>query len=672
MKIYFSFFLSNKWWVLSESVFLCFFFKYLNNVQVKPVSNPVYHHFTPSPYTAPSQYSAPSAQYSAPKPRNLSLSSGYSTISRTSDTLHMIEQGGSPEDIPLPKAEPIPQQHWHLASSWIQLYGRDLVSCLFSRDWLKRETGLRRLAREVVKILQHGSGEYTEKMERSWKCCVEILQLLLEDKVYKVYLAAVKTLRALLNFLNCKDETQFQQIKTQIRPLLHCILIKCADGNRRISEVSTETLLEISRGHEADFAIGKHASLNISYCGLDLLLHLVLEEREVHSVSWQWIMGRLVLLNRMLEILPQEFSLENKNAHTNFNRLMMIIDFSFQNLSSTHTNVSKLAKKVFTLAARNTVADNTTFNQVWELLGALDSTLEMRMKKNITSAVEELYLGEARSQCSSVTVSTGSQNLLDRSTFLENFLNECSNQHTEQNICKSIPGKRKGWRPPLLRSTSHSPSRQQVRSSSQSPSRFLSQSPARNLSKPLIKNSFCQSAYNVNLQSKRPSYLPLNKPRVLSRLAQKSKIQDLARDVLPKFDLSFLSGSPEDMDLGEEVLEILHPTKPTRPTPSRQESTGKPGRGDGSCRSPPVYRARGSKDSGLGSRTPLSSPLLREKRSGSCKDLVDYEENLALALALSRSINHETPLPHIPGLSQKITHDVLAHPHKQVYSLKGL
>ena len=121
--------------------------------QVKPAGNPAYHHFAPSPY-------------SAPKPRTQSLSSGYSTISRTSDTLHMIEQGGSPEDIPLPKAEPIPQQHWHLASSWIQLYGRDLVSCLFSRDWLKRETGLRRLAREVVKILQHGAPDYTEKIDR--------------------------------------------------------------------------------------------------------------------------------------------------------------------------------------------------------------------------------------------------------------------------------------------------------------------------------------------------------------------------------------------------------------------------------------------------------------------------------------------------------------------------
>jgi hypothetical protein len=124
-------------------------------------------------------------------------------IARTSDTLHMIEQGGSPEDIPLPRAEPIPQQHWPIASAWIAHYGRDLVACLFSRDWVKRETGLRRLAREVVKLLQPpsqppGPGvlEYSERVERAWKCCADMLAMLIEDKVYKVYLAAVKALRS--------------------------------------------------------------------------------------------------------------------------------------------------------------------------------------------------------------------------------------------------------------------------------------------------------------------------------------------------------------------------------------------------------------------------------------------------------------------------------------------
>ena len=63
---------------------------------------------------------------------------------------------------------------------------------------------------------------------------------MIEDKVYKVYLAAVKTLRALLNFLSCQDEAHLNSIKSQLRPLIQSVLVKCADSNRRVSEVSTD------------------------------------------------------------------------------------------------------------------------------------------------------------------------------------------------------------------------------------------------------------------------------------------------------------------------------------------------------------------------------------------------------------------------------------------------
>jgi len=649
---------------------------------------------------APPQYSPPSArprlgiqpQQSPNNNPSISLtnSSGYSSISRTSDTLHMIEQGGSPEDIPLPKAEPIPQQHWPCANTWINHFGRDLVACLFSRDWVKRETGLRRLAREVVKVLQTGSGalEYSERVERSWKCCAEILATIIEDKVYKVYLAAVKTLRAVLNFLNCHDDVQLQQIKNQMRPLIQSILIKCADGNRRISEVSTDALFELCRGQEGEMALGKHAvcALPSGLGGIEYLLHIVIEDRDMHSVSWQWLMGRLVLLERIIQELPEEFSLENKNAQINFNRLMMIIDFTFQNLSSTHANVSKLARKVFILAARNTACDNTIFNQVLELIGALDPTLQRGIRKKLTSAIEEVYLGE--NQSSSTTSSLDEKSRTpqeqDRSIFLEKFLNECSNQHTEfsqQSIINSTSmQKKKGWRPPLMRSTSHSPSRQLAAS------RSSSQSPSRAFSKPQLKKSLCQSVFNVNQPSatKRPNYLPVNKPRILSRLAAKSKIQDLATEVLPKFDLSFLTesrgeNSPGQADVWQDSVSSIVSDDVKRNAIKKSKSLSKVQ----SCRNPSPAKLMSKPESltvrspptqkkksppmreGSINRTPVSSPLMgRDKRSGSCKDAFDYEESLALAMALSKSIYLESPLPVIPGLSQKSSQDVLAHPHR--------
>ena len=55
----------------------------------------------------------------------------------------------SEEAVPLPRSEPIPEEHEATAAAWVRVFGRELVSCLFSRDWVVRETGLRRLAHEV-------------------------------------------------------------------------------------------------------------------------------------------------------------------------------------------------------------------------------------------------------------------------------------------------------------------------------------------------------------------------------------------------------------------------------------------------------------------------------------------------------------------------------------------
>lgn len=53
------------------------------------------------------------------------------------------------DEIPLPRSEPIPMEHEESAAAWVAVFGRELVACLFSRDWAVRETGLRRLAHEV-------------------------------------------------------------------------------------------------------------------------------------------------------------------------------------------------------------------------------------------------------------------------------------------------------------------------------------------------------------------------------------------------------------------------------------------------------------------------------------------------------------------------------------------
>jgi len=66
--------------------------------------------------------------------------------------------------------------------------------------------------------------------------------------------------------------------------LLYFLLLQCADGNKRISDLSTDTLLEIARGQEGEMALGKHAAVGgtaqavgTGFGGVDYLLHIVLE-----------------------------------------------------------------------------------------------------------------------------------------------------------------------------------------------------------------------------------------------------------------------------------------------------------------------------------------------------------------------------------------------------------
>lgn len=53
----------------------------------------------------------------------------HATVEATTDDLDCSEV------IFLPQSEPIPQQFWSMAQGWIPVVGRDIVACLFSRDW---------------------------------------------------------------------------------------------------------------------------------------------------------------------------------------------------------------------------------------------------------------------------------------------------------------------------------------------------------------------------------------------------------------------------------------------------------------------------------------------------------------------------------------------------------
>lgn len=68
------------------------------------------------------------------------------------------------------------------------MFGADLVSCLYSRDWKVREMALRRLMNDIV--ASHHSDSDEEQRHMLWYC-VKILAMVAADPVFKVYLGCI-------------------------------------------------------------------------------------------------------------------------------------------------------------------------------------------------------------------------------------------------------------------------------------------------------------------------------------------------------------------------------------------------------------------------------------------------------------------------------------------------
>jgi mitogen-activated protein kinase kinase kinase 1 len=70
----------------------------------------------------------------------------------------------------------------------LQVFGADLVSCLYSQDWEAREMALRRLVNDIV--ASHSSGSEEEQHRVLWYS-VKILNMMVADPVFEVYLSCI-------------------------------------------------------------------------------------------------------------------------------------------------------------------------------------------------------------------------------------------------------------------------------------------------------------------------------------------------------------------------------------------------------------------------------------------------------------------------------------------------
>ncbi|XP_042869401.1 mitogen-activated protein kinase kinase kinase 1-like [Penaeus japonicus] len=446
-----------------------------------------------------------------------------------------IAASTSEEAVPLPRSEPIPAEHESTAASWVQVFGKELVACLFSRDWAVRETGLRRLAHEVVKVLHWDrlvTGE--DKRRQVIHCCANILAQVANDPVYKVYLACLRCVRVLLSHLSPSAGSEVTSLQELFRPLVHTLLLKCADGNRRTSQISVDSILELCRGQEGELALGTQVQgTTPGLGGISYVLSCILDDSPPSEAPWQWLLGRLCVLDRLVDEFPSEFQLqylplqssESGYKLQHYDRLMTVVEFAFKALGSSHATVSKLARRVYICGARFAAAEPAVFHQVCDMLAKLDVSLQMRLKRRLRSMQGQHSDRKASLARLEGKLSIGSWDLGDTAG------------------------------PRLVRSVSHSPSRMlsALRSSSQSPAR----------------QSFMSSSKDAERASKgpagptssppRPTHLPLD--CFESKFKEKQAKLRLYHKTRPKHDIPFVVQNVLVSPVQQQRLQRWSPVK---------------------------------------------------------------------------------------------------------------
>ncbi|XP_043544964.1 mitogen-activated protein kinase kinase kinase 1 isoform X1 [Chiloscyllium plagiosum] len=326
----------------------------------------------------------------------------------------------------------IPQGYKELAEPWIQVFGMELVSCLFSRNWNVREMALRRLSHDVSGALLLANGEIRTGSSSSngsdtgssslpgangssptdlpgdvvVESCCSVLSMVCADPVYKVYVAALKTLRAMLVYTPCHAVAERSRLQRLLRPVVETILVKCADANSRTSQLSVSTLLELCKGQSGELAVSREIlkSASIGVGGVDYVLSCILGT-STESTNWQALLGRLCLIDRLLLEFPAEFyphivsnsedPVQTELVLERYKKLLSLLNFALQSIDNSHSMVGKMSRRVFLSAARMVARVPHVFVKLIHMLSVTSSTHYMRMRRRLIAIAEEMDILDA-------------------------------------------------------------------------------------------------------------------------------------------------------------------------------------------------------------------------------------------------------------------------------------
>ncbi|CAB1332412.1 unnamed protein product [Coregonus sp. 'balchen'] len=381
-----------------------------------------------NPHTScPSSTSGTSSNESSHDPSSVSIENaaavGHPQASSSSHSEGDSRGGSSSQDgdftQPQFGVQQIPQTYKELAEPWIKVFGMELVGCLFSRNWNIREMALRRLLHDVSGALLLANGEHscpgaglgagagcTEVSgDVVLESCCSVLSMVCADPVYKIYVAALKTLRAMLVYTPCHSVSERSRLQQLLRPVVETILVKCADANSRTSQLSVSTLLELCKAQVGELAVGRELlkAGAIGIGGVDYVLNCLLGP-QTEANNWQALLGRLCLIDRLLLEFPAEFyphivsggdCHQSQTLAERYQKLLPLLSFALQSIDNSHSMVGKLSRRIFLSAARMVARVPHVFVKLLDMLSITSSTHYARMRRRLLAIAEEMDILDA-------------------------------------------------------------------------------------------------------------------------------------------------------------------------------------------------------------------------------------------------------------------------------------
>ena len=418
---------------------------------------------------------------------------------------------------------------------------------------------------------------------------------------------------------------EVEDLQELLRPLLHTLLLKCADGNRRTSQISIDSIMELCRGQDGELALATHAGgarLTQGLGDISYVLSCILNDSPPAEAPWQWLLGRLCVLDRLLDEFPQEFQLQVVSLQPadsgyklqHYDRLMTVVEFAFKALGSSHATVSKLARRVYICGARMAASEPAVFHQVCDMLAKLDVSLQMRLKRRLRSLQ--------------------------------------GHQHNERRASLARLGDRlpiPSWESNtggarLVRSVSHSPSRMlaALRSSSQSPARqplFTN----KNSSKFDSSNNKSQVSQKPTVSPPRPTHLPLDSFE--TKFKEKQAKVKLYHKTRPKPDMPLIVQhalvSP-NQEQSWNSMKISNPLQKSGLSHSYGDALDlSPQTPLDSTSKPPQYSFRDAVSTPVTPSAPFCTPEKENNYTTLSSQILPEKEMIEIP---------DPPLPSIPGL----------------------